>query len=112
MRGSYPRFRTIWLVLASLTLTVAAQAQYRASIQGVVTDPQGAVVPGATVTLTDKETNRTLTATSNDGGFYNLNPLPPSRYSLSVEKSGFKKNVLDDIGIIAEQANAINVVRE
>jgi hypothetical protein len=85
------------------------QAQYRASIQGVITDPQGAVVPGATVTLTDKETNRTLTATSNDAGVYNFNALPPSRYSLTVEKQGFKKTVLGDIGLIAEQANAINL---
>jgi hypothetical protein len=99
-------------VLALLSvcfLLTAAHAQYRASIQGVVTDPQGAVVPGATLALTDKETNRTLTTTSDGSGIFNFNALPPSRYTLTVEKSGFKKKTLDDVAIIAEQANALNV---
>jgi hypothetical protein len=64
----------------SLLFLTSAQAQYRASIQGTVTDPTGAVVPDATITLTDKETGRVLTATSNDRGVYNINALPPSRY--------------------------------
>src|SRR5207245_6343844 len=85
------------------------QAQYRASLQGVVTDAQGAVVPGAKVILTDEETNRKLEITSNDSGIYNLSALPPSHYRIEVEKTGFKKKVLDHVGIIAEQANALNV---
>ena len=59
--------------LALLCVSLAAipaQAQYRASLQGTVTDPQGAVVPGATVTLTDKETNRTLETVTSDTGAY------------------------------------------
>ena len=40
-------------------------AQFRASIQGTVSDPTGAIIPGATVTLTDTTTNHTDTATTN-----------------------------------------------
>src|SRR5215469_9027778 len=87
-----------------------AQAQYRGSLQGTVTDTTGAVVAGATVTLTDKETNRTVTAETNEAGVYNIGALPPSRYMLTVEKQGFKKKMLEDAGIVAEQANAINIV--
>ncbi|HUI74625.1 MAG TPA: carboxypeptidase regulatory-like domain-containing protein [Candidatus Acidoferrum sp.] len=101
------------LVLACLCfLLPEAHAQYRASIQGVVTDPQGAVVSGATVTLKNQQTNQTLVATTNADGIYNFSGLPPSRYSVTVEKAGFKKKVLDNVGLIAEQANALNIQLE
>lgn len=87
-------------------------AQYRASIQGVVTDPLGAVIEGATVTLTNLQTNQTLTATTDANGVYNFNALPPSQFSLTVEKAGFKKKVLDRVGVIAEQSNALNLQLE
>jgi hypothetical protein len=89
-----------------------AHAQFRASIQGVVTDPQGAAVSGATVTLKNLETNQTLTVTTDDSGIYNFNALPPSRYSLTVDKTGFKKQVLENVGLIADQANALNLQLE
>jgi hypothetical protein len=101
------------LMLASMTVILcSAHGQYRASIQGVVTDPQGAIVSGATVTLKNLDTNQTLTATTNDSGIYNFGALPPSRYSLTIEKTGFKKKVLENLGIIPEQANAVNVQLE
>lgn len=102
----------VWVVAFVVLSATLAHAQYRGSLQGTVTDSQGAVIPGATVTLTDKETNRTLTAETNDAGIYNIGALPPSRYTLSVEKAGFKKKLLQDVGIVAEQANAVNVVLE
>jgi len=103
----------VTLVVFCLSVSAAAVlAQYRASIQGVVTDPQGAVASGVTVTLTNLETNQSLTATTNENGIYNFNALPPSKYSLAVEKTGFKKKVLDNVGIIPEQANAVNIQLE
>jgi hypothetical protein len=101
------------LVLLCVCLAaMRADAQYRASLQGTVTDPQGAVVPGAAVTLTDKETNRTLETVSGDTGRYVFTALAARTYTLTVELSGFKKKVLDDVRIIAEQANSINVELE
>ncbi len=103
------------LLLAVICWTLAptpASAQYRASLQGTVTDPQGGVVPGVTVTLTDKETNRTLETVTNETGVYVFNALAARTYVLTVELSGFKKKVLDDVKIIAEQANALNVQLE
>lgn len=98
--------------IGAVFLAAAAHAQYRASIQGVVTDPQGTVVSGATVTLTNHETNQTLTTTTDDSGIYNFNGLPPSQYSIIAEKPGFKKKVLDNVSVIAEQANAVNIQLE
>jgi hypothetical protein len=98
------------LLFVVIVLSAAlAHAQYRASIQGVVTDAQGAVVPDATVTLKSQETNRQSQTTTTATGVYNFIELAPSRYTLTVEKSGFKKYVATDVQIIAEQSNAFNV---
>lgn len=93
-------------------LTPVAQAQYRASLHGTVTDPQGAVVPGATATLLNTATNQKLASTTDASGTYHFNALPPSSFQLTVNASGFKKQVLDNIRIIPEQANALDVQLE
>src|ERR1700676_152727 len=101
--------RAAAVLVCLLFLALGVRAQYRASIQGVVTDPTGGVVSGATLTLTNQDTNQKLTATSDDSGVYNFNALPASKFSLTVEKTGFKKKVLENVGIIPEQANALNI---
>src|SRR5436305_5736011 len=98
----------IVFAVCALFLAASAHAQYRAAIQGVVTDPQGAVVSGANVTLTNLETGQSLAAVTDDKGIFNFNGLPPSRFTLTVEKSGFKKKTVENFGINAEQANAHN----
>lgn len=105
------RLRILFSSLLFL-FAISAYAQFRASIQGVVTDPQGGVVSGATVTLTNHATGQVLTATSNDNGIYNFTGLAPTQYTLTVEKTGFQKKVLDNVGVIAEQANAVNIQLE
>jgi Carboxypeptidase regulatory-like domain/TonB dependent receptor len=97
-----------WIFPLFFGLT-AAFAQYRGSLQGTVTDDQGAVVPQVTVTLIDHETNRELTAQTNGSGVYNIGSLPPSRYTLTAEKAGFKKTVLENVGILSEQPNAVDI---
>jgi Carboxypeptidase regulatory-like domain len=104
--------RFVVFFVCVIFLSAAAHPQYRASIQGVVTDPQGAAVSGATLTLKNLDTNQTLTATTDENGIYNFNALPPSQYSVTVEKPGFNKKVLDKVGVIAEQANALNIQLE
>jgi hypothetical protein len=96
-------------VLAFLLISPMAQAQYRASIQGVVTDSQGGVIPGAKLTLTNTATSETQVRTSNGEGVYNFNALPATRFKVVVEKDGFQTKVLDNVQIIPEQANALNI---
>lgn len=78
----------IWLVL---NVSAPIQAQYRGSLQGTVTDPQGGVVQNATVTLTSNETNISKTATTSSSGVYTIPGLAPGTYSLVVEGEGFTK---------------------
>ena len=66
------------LVLFSVMFSATfAHAQFRTSVQGVVTDPTGAVIPGATLTLKNNSTNETVVRTSSDAGVFNFNALPP-----------------------------------
>src|SRR5260221_2591000 len=102
----------ILLILIFSVCALPTYAQYRASIQGVVTDAQAGVVSGATLTLTNLGTNQKLTATSDGNGIYNFNALPPGKYSLTVEKTGFKKKVLESVSFIPEQSNALNIELE
>ncbi|PYU25264.1 MAG: carboxypeptidase regulatory-like domain-containing protein, partial [Acidobacteria bacterium] len=60
------------------------------SVAGTVTDPSGAVVVGAQVTLTDASTNAQRTATSNEAGRYLFPNLPPGTYSMTTTKEGFR----------------------
>jgi hypothetical protein len=62
-----------------------------AEIKGVITDPAGAAVVGATITDTGKGISRT--ATSDERGEYRLLSLPPGHYQLTVEASGFTTQV-------------------
>jgi Carboxypeptidase regulatory-like domain len=74
-----------------ILFAVNTRAQYRASIQGVVTDASGAVVPGATLTLTNMVTGETQMRVTNDAGVYNFNALPAATFRLEVEKKGSRK---------------------
>jgi hypothetical protein len=60
------------------------------SISGRVTDPQGSVVPGATVTTTNRATAAPRTVVTNESGLYQVSALTPGMYDLAVELSGFK----------------------
>jgi len=101
------------LVCFSLLLSFSvARAQYRASLRGTVTDPQGSVVSGAKVTLTNTDTSATLVSTSDDNGIYQFNALPSAPYRLTIERTGFKKKVLAHVEIIPEQPNALDLPLE
>jgi len=65
------------------------------SINGVVTDTGGAVVKGATVTLTSKATNQSQTATANDDGFYQFVLLQPGDYTVKTTSGSFGAVTLD-----------------
>ncbi len=102
-------FRSVWLLVIGLFLPLLANAQFNASIQGRVSDPTGALVPGATVTLTDNATNHQQTTVTSSAGIYTFNALPPNQFTLTVSAPGFQKKTLTSIQIIPEQANAVNV---
>ena len=74
-----------------------AQRSDRATISGVVTDPQGSPVPGATVTVHNQETGVDTVRVTNEAGAYTSPPLVLGRYVVSVDLQGFKKALSSEI---------------
>jgi protocatechuate 3,4-dioxygenase beta subunit len=85
---------------------ITAHAQFRAGVQGTVSDSNGALVPTAKVIIKDMETGKTQEATTSDEGFYRISGLAPGRYELSVEKEGYKKSVAESVTVGAENIQA------
>src|SRR5579883_2251770 len=94
-----------WM-LSIVLLAAAAFAQNNASIKGVVTDPKGAVVAGAKITVTGVGIER-HTQTGNDGS-YEVPALPPGKYSVRVETSGFATELATDVPLEVSQSSVQN----
>jgi hypothetical protein len=104
------RVLTCGLILLSAMAT--AQAQFKAGIQGTVTDTAGGLVPEAKITLLNTETTKTQETTTSADGFYRLSGLAPAKYKLTVEKAGYKQKVFDDVAINAEAVQGLDVSLE
>jgi len=99
--------------LAAFALfAVPAFAQFRASIQGTVTDAKGGAVASAKVTVTEQSTGVAHDTVTNDLGFYRVNELPPGSYTVLVEATGFKQSISKDLNVRAEQPQALDVKLE
>src|SRR5688572_14349631 len=85
-RTSFSFARVLVCGLFIFSAMITAQAQFRAGIQGTISDSSGALVPEAKVTLKDLETGKVQEVTSSDEGFYRILGLAPGRYELTVEK--------------------------
>ncbi|HYW69928.1 MAG TPA: TonB-dependent receptor [Pyrinomonadaceae bacterium] len=79
------------LSLALVATSAFAQTTTTGSIEGIVTDPNGAAVKGATVTATSPNLISPQTATTNDSGRYQISNLPPGKYKVSIDAGGFAK---------------------
>ncbi len=73
------------------------------TITGTVTDPSGAVVPKAHVTVRDEGTNTGRDADTNEDGDYTVALLPPGRYSVSIDKSGFRRSIIHSVSVDVDQ---------
>lgn len=94
-----------------LTLPLLAQTQF-ASVRGSVEDSTGAVVPSASLTLTNVDQNRPWTTKTNDAGAYVFQQIPPGNYKLQVEAQGFKRLVRDGLVLQVAQIAELNVAME
>jgi Carboxypeptidase regulatory-like domain len=112
----YPRAFTALLGLLTLTIAVAlgtatpayAQRQLGA-IQGTITDQTGGVLPGVTVTATNKSTGEVRPTTSNEVGIYRLQSLDPGTYDVIAELSGFGRGGRADVVVSVGASVGVNL---
>jgi hypothetical protein len=90
------------------TRPALSQAVY-GSIFGTITDPSGAVVPNATVTVTDVTKGTTTTVQSGATGDYRVQHLIPDTYTISVQAAGFKTSTTDNVIVYADTAPKVDV---
>ncbi len=93
--------------VAVFVFAYTASAQSAGSVTGVVKDSSGAVLPGATVTLTSPAIGVARTAISDARGVFLALPLPPGTYTVSVEMQGFKK--VEKANVVVPTASRVNV---
>src|SRR5882672_5732587 len=85
------------ILILNIGLTASAQGVATATVEGVITDQQNAVVPGVKVTIHNVSTGFERSATTDSNGFYRLELLPSGVYELSAEGKNF--NVLKRTGV-------------
>jgi hypothetical protein len=104
--------RRDWMLVIGTCVLVGWAAPLRAQlnrgvIEGLVTDPQGAVVPGVEVTITDVETNVSTPTKTNSAGYYHVPNLVPGKYRAHFLASGFSPLDVESIEVLAGE-----VIRE
>lgn len=101
---------TFLAALAGLSLALPAQAQkITGTIRGTVTDPSGAVIQGAKVTVTNEETGLTRTGDTTSAGIYAFAELPVGSYQVRVENPGFKAEVRSKVVLNVAEARNVDV---
>src|SRR5215813_5329675 len=99
----------LWLCIGCASTVVMAQIGGNGSIQGTVTDPGGAVVPGATVVVTNIATGVETSKQTNAAGVFVITPLPPGEYKVVVSLSGFQTLIQEKVVVDALTAVTVNV---
>ena len=100
------------LAFSLLIIPIFVYGQSQATtgtIQGTVTDPNGAVVSGASVTVRNTETGFERTVTSNSDGFFTAPLLPLGKYRVTTNASGFSASVLENVSVTVGQTLALNI---
>ncbi|MFN2530810.1 MAG: TonB-dependent receptor domain-containing protein [Pyrinomonadaceae bacterium] len=107
------KFFSLSVLVASFALftgSVFAQTSTTGSIEGNVTDVNGAAVPGVTITVTSPNLIRAQTATTNDSGHYQIPTLPPGKYSVVVESTkGFAKFDQANVEVNLSKTSSVDI---
>src|ERR1700684_1564179 len=107
MRGLRSIF--CFFLLAVFSVSSAFSQAVSATIIGTVTDASGAAVPNAKVTVTEMNPGVSHTMTANGSGNFTLVDIPPGRYQVAVEVSGFKKEVKDNIDVVVDSTARVDM---
>jgi hypothetical protein len=97
------RYRPVVGMPADLKLTPQTyepgEGESAATVSGIITDPNGAVVANASITITNTTTNQSVTTNSGSDGVYRSPVLSPGNYSISITSSGFKRHIVQNVAV-------------
>jgi len=96
-------------LLCSVSIPRASAQAVYGSILGTVTDPQGAAVVGAKVTVTDQNKGTTQETTTNESGNYSVSHLIPDMYRVKVEAQGFKTSEQKDVVVLVDNGSKVDL---
>jgi Carboxypeptidase regulatory-like domain len=97
------------IAVAVCLLSAPAWGQGFGAISGTVTDPSGAAIVGASVTVTETATGQSRMAVTVQEGYYILNSLNPAAYQVTVDQAGFKKFTQTGVVLQASQSLTLNI---
>ncbi len=98
----------LFLLAASVgSIALNAQTSTQGAVTGTVTDPSGAVVGAAAVTIQNKATNATSRATTDGSGFFNVPLLDPGTYTVSISAPGFANYTADNVVVIVGHVTSL-----
>ena len=100
------------LCLILLTGGVALAQETRSAILGTVKDAAGAVVAGATVEISNSETNTTVRLTTNNKGYFEVSYLLPGTYNIAVTASGFKRSLQNSYVLTVNSRQNVDITLE
>ncbi len=104
--------KNLLLAVSLFLLSIAELFGQTSSLSGTVTDPTGAVIPNASITIVNAQTGLQRQATSDAQGRYNMEQLPPGAYILTAKSSGFVDTVMHGIQLMVNQPLTMPVVFE
>ncbi len=112
-KGSYGETRFLPAVYFAFTALLFGQGTAgSSSVTGRVTDPSGAVIGAADVSLTDTSTAISQTTHSNSAGLYIFNNVTPGKYDISVSKTGFSRAAVHSQDVLVGTATTVNITLE
>jgi len=118
-QSKYPHIFTLCTVVCVLSLcmfasagTLVAQVTASAAVAGVVRDKNQAVVPNASVTITNRNTGLSRSTTTNDNGEYKFDLIPAGRYDIKVSVSGFGDRAVENFEVLVGKTNSFDFTIE
>jgi Carboxypeptidase regulatory-like domain/TonB-dependent Receptor Plug Domain len=102
----------VCLAIVGCAQSIFAQTTGSATLRGTVKDPSGAIIRGATVTLTNLRTKDERKVTTNDDGNFVFAAVTPGEHSVKVEAPGFKTSELTSVGIETATTRSLDIVAE
>lgn len=112
MRNGLQKYLLVLLTVGLCAFPALGQGASTGTLSGTVSDPKGAVVAGATVTVKNTATNQEFSTETNSNGAYSIPTLSSGVYTATIVSAGFKQAAVTDIKIDVGKTSTINVELE